>query len=76
MFRQINVFANKKEVKAYKKSVSVIVDYSNKNKVSNRLININFNTIVKILSNTNIKNKNKNNKIQLENKFKNNKTKK
>ncbi len=76
MFLQINVLANKKETRVYKKSVNVIVNYSNKNKINNKFINIDFNTIIKMLSNANIKNKNKNNKMRLENKFKNNKIKK
>jgi len=74
--RQINICVNKKEIRIYKKSISIIVNYSNKNKISNKFINIDFNNTVKIFSNSNIKNKNKNNKIQLESKFKNNKTKK
>jgi len=76
LFLQINVLANKKETRVYKKSVNVIVNYSNKNKINNKFINIDFNTIIKMLSNANIKNKNKNNKMRLENKFKNNKIKK
>jgi len=76
LFRQINVFTNKREVKAYKKSASITINYNDKNKINNKLINIDLNTIVKMLSNINIKNKNKNNKMQLKNKSKNNKIKK
>jgi len=76
LFWQINICANKKEIKACKKSVSIIVNYNDKNNINNKFININFNTIVNMFLNTNVKNKNKNNKIQLENESKNNEIKK